>query len=102
MEKLGPCLKFVAGFLKLQEKIMLSRTCTKEWTITNLFWEFLVQVDLKSCTEITDGGLKSFAELCPRLTSVDLTKCKKITDAGVKSLAESCTGLTSVNISYCS
>ncbi|HJN38255.1 MAG TPA: hypothetical protein QF353_05725 [Gammaproteobacteria bacterium] len=65
-----------------------------------LYPESLTKLNLRSCTQITNDGLKALVKHCKNLTELNLPVCLKITDEGIVALAKNCKKLRSLDVSY--
>ena len=58
-------------------------------------------VNLRGCSNLTDGAVEALASHCPGLTTVNLCGCDNLTDGAVEALASHCRGLTAGNLEGC-
>lgn len=86
---------------------LLSINLSKLWTFTHSglaqlvkSCQSLVEIDLSSCTEITDYDAESIAH-ARKLQSLKLVKCKQITDIGLGCIAVGCSELQTLNLKWC-
>ncbi|KAK3101016.1 hypothetical protein FSP39_000289 [Pinctada imbricata] len=62
---------------------------------------YLRDVTLSECADITDLGLQKFTQQCKKIERLDLSHCKLLTDGAIKNLAFCCRDLTFLNLAGC-
>ena len=58
-----------------------------------LYPESLTKLNLRSCTQITNDGLKALVKHCKNLTELNLRSCAQITDKGLKIVVKEFPGM---------
>lgn len=64
----------------------------------NLSADFMTNVDLSFCREITDFGLITLSEVCPKLKTLNICSMSRVTDLGVARLLTNCWFLEDLNL----
>jgi hypothetical protein len=59
----------------------------------------LVSINLRSCSELTDGGVQSLCEAKRNLQNLNISKCPQLTSGSIVAIAECCPQLQDLNIS---
>ncbi|EFJ37627.1 hypothetical protein SELMODRAFT_437235 [Selaginella moellendorffii] len=59
-------------------------------------------LNLVSCNNVDDGGLRSLKRSCRSLLKLDVSRCSNVSDAGLAALATSHLSLEQLTLSYCS
>jgi hypothetical protein len=62
--------------------------------------EWLHTLDIKSCGQVSDVGVKALSIGCRRLTSVNIRHCLNITEQGVSALVSRCLELSDLKMSF--
>ena len=65
---------------------------------TSLSGDFLLNVDLSFCRDITDFGIITLSQVCPNIKSMNLCSVSRVTDTGVQHLLANCWKLEDLNL----
>jgi hypothetical protein len=60
--------------------------------------DFMTNVDISFCRDITDFGLATLSEVCPKLKTLNLCAVSRVTDVGIQRLLTNCWFLEDLNM----
>ena len=95
-------LGIILHYCKDIHRLDLSGSEIMDETVKSLSEKYknLLEINLRSCVNITDLSLKYLSKNCKYLSSITLDGGGDLTEAGIQYLAENCRNLTHVNLDY--